>query len=166
MWSAPPLPSVTRQAVDLYMKIAYPQGASAAVAALLKKLDDWTGEFYANPVFIRSGTAERAQCYTLRLGNHCYPHMKFLIEAMPDGSHYFFRADAHDMHITLSHDHSEYGAWRQLSRNNHKLAAQIETQWSHAALPTFATYLDEDLTQRERYVEGKVYAHAAHDPGS
>jgi hypothetical protein len=149
MWSTPPPSATVRKAIDLYMGIAYPQGPSTAAKAIVQKLDEWTGEFYANPVFIRSGTADCAQSYTLRLGNSNYPNMKFLIEAPPGGSHYFFRADAHDRHITLSHDHPEYGAWRQLCKKNHELAAQIETQWRSADVPTFASYLNLDLAQRE-----------------
>jgi len=165
MWSAPPQPLLVGKAIELYMELAYPQGPSSSAKAIMQKLESWAGDFWANPVFIRSGSAEQAQAYSLRLGNSHYPHMKLRIEALPDGTHYFFRADAHDTHITLSHDHPEYGAWRQLCRENHDLAAQIESQWQHADVPTFVGYMDEDLAQRRHRHEGEHYVQAAHHPG-
>jgi hypothetical protein len=37
----------------------------------------------------------------------------------------------------------------QLMDQNHRMAQEIETAWAEASLPTFKTYLRDDLARRQ-----------------
>jgi len=84
----------------------------------------------------------------VRLGNYVYPHMKLVIEPRPDGRGYLFRADTHDRHVRVPPSSPEYAVFQELMEKNQKLAEGIEHAWATEGLPTFRTFLREDLARR------------------
>jgi hypothetical protein len=74
--------------------------------------------------------------------------MKLTIDRRPDQRGYLFRADTHDRHICPKPDSKEYAMFRELLDKNQKLAQEIEQAWADAGIPTFKTYLKEDLARR------------------
>jgi hypothetical protein len=134
-------------AIEIYLRHAY-EGAqpSVTVRSLLETLRSWKGDFFGAPIFARTPP----QRYCARLGNAFYPHMKLVFEPSPDGEQFLFKADTHDRHVCPPPESPEHAAFRALMDKNQRLAEAIEGDWSSAGLPTFKTYLRDDLSRRQR----------------
>lgn len=136
------------KAIDIYLAHAYPGPPPSPVRAKLDTLRSLPpDDFYANPAFERDSAAAPSRL-SLRLGNKFYPHMKLTIERAPDKSGYLFRADTHDRHCCPAPGTREYPAFCELMEANQKMAQAIETGWAEQALPTFKTFLRDDLAKR------------------
>ena len=145
-----PSPKAVWSAIELYMRCAY--GEAKAPAAVQKRLESLraageNGAFFASGVFERDSNLKR---YSLRLGNRFYPHMKLSIDERPDQDGFLFRADTHDRHICPTPASKEYGAFCELMEKNQQVAKQIEEQWQERGVPTFKTYLKQDLQRRRQ----------------
>ncbi|WP_428939290.1 hypothetical protein [Fontivita pretiosa] len=150
-----PEPDQVLRAIDVYLDRAYgnapgtpPARPSAAVRSMVEQLRTWQGDLLTAPAFVRSGDAESPR-FSLRLGNRFYPHMKLVVEPSPNGQGYLFRADTHDRHISLPPDHPEYEAIAKMRRENQQVAEAIEAGWQEAGIPTFKSFLREDLSRRQ-----------------
>jgi len=145
-----PHPQQVWKAIEAYLRCAYEELAPpAAVQNRLVTLRaaGENGDFYSSSVFERdSGTAPKK--YSLRLGNRFFPHMKLSIDQRPDQGGFLFRADTHDRHICPSPGSKDYAMFRELVEKNQKLAQSIEAAWEEGGLPTFKTYLKQDLERR------------------
>jgi len=139
--------SVVFHAVDAYLRTAYQGEAPIAVRSVLATLRQWSGKFFSCPVFANDGKLPPNK-YILRLGNQCYPHMKLVIERSPDGRVFLFRADTHDRHVCPPEGAPEHDAFVALMTRNQELAQAVETAWAEEGLPTFKTWLREDLAKR------------------
>jgi hypothetical protein len=139
------------RAIDVYLVYAYKDGPlPSPVRAKLDTLRSLTpDDFYASPILERDVPANPSKL-SLRLGNRVYPHMKLTIERSPDRQSFLFRADTHDRHCCPAPGSREYGAFCQLMENNQTIAQAIEAEWARRGLPTFKTYLREDLARRGR----------------
>jgi hypothetical protein len=138
------------RAIDVYLAHAYSGPVPTAVRARLEALRALPAQdFYTSPLFERDKPDASAKL-SLRLGNRFYPHMKLTIERAPDGSRYLFRADTHDSHCCPAESSREYGVFCQLMSQNQAMAQAIETAWAQQQLPTFKTYLRDDLARRAR----------------
>jgi len=138
--------AIVWKAIVIYLHLAYGTTIPTAVRGRLQTLRLTSDEeFYASQVFERDTTSDKM---SLRLGNHLYPHMKLIIERSADGSAFLFRADTHDGHCCPAVTSREYQAFRQLMADNQQIAADIETAWTAAGIPTFKEYLREDLRRR------------------
>jgi hypothetical protein len=148
-WQKPSLHEVWR-AIDVYVQHAYAKtGPSTTVKSRLETLRKaHDGNFYDSPLLERDATQSPPQKFSLRLGNHFYPHMKLVIEPTPDRSGHMFRADTHDKHIRPSPNSKEYAMFTELMENNQKLSESIEAAWDQSGLPTFKRFLREDLARR------------------
>ena len=154
-----PEPTVVWRAVTTYLTVCYggPPGAndvpSSTPSAVKARLDSLrhapAKEFYASPVFERDASNASPTKFSLRLGNRHYPHMKLVLEASPDRSQYLFKADTHDRHVCPPPGNPEHEIFRQLMQTNQQLAERIETAWAQQGLPTFKTFLREDLARRQ-----------------
>src|SRR5438552_12680340 len=145
----PPDPSDVWKAIDAYIAIAYDNQPPTVVRSQLSTLRSWDGPFFAAPTFVSTGDAD-APRRTLRLGNRSYPHMKLALEPAPDGSRYLFKADTHDRHICPAPSAPEYSAFCDLMQQNQQMAERIEAAWAEQGLPTFKSYLQEDLARRKQ----------------
>ncbi len=144
-----PEPAVVWRAIEAYVKVAFngePPSAVRSRLETLRALGD--GAFYDSAVFEKKTEGTPGARVLLRLGNQCYPHMKMAIERRPDGHGYLFRADTHDAHCCPATTSREYQAFRQLMELNQSVAQAVEVEWEREGLPTFKTYLKEDLARR------------------
>jgi hypothetical protein len=145
----PPDPQDVLRAVDVYVAVAYgPEPMPLTVQSQLAVLRSWKGPFFRSPVIASDGGTPPKR-YSIRLGNRNYPHMKLAIERSPDGQGYLFRPDTHDVHCCPPAGHPEYAAFREMMEKNQELATRIEHALADAGLPTFKTYLQQDLARRQ-----------------
>ena len=152
-----PEPAVVWRAIATYLSRAYegapgphdvPGGTPSAVRARLESLRlAPAADFYASPVFERDA-ADRPTKYSLRLGNRTYPHMKLVIDRAPDGHGFLLRADTHDAHCRPAPGSRDHQAFCKLMDVNRELADRIESAWEADGLPTFKSYLRDDLARR------------------
>jgi hypothetical protein len=146
--------SQVRQAIEIYLAHAYSGPLPSAVRGKLETLHSLPEEeLYDSPLFERD-VAVHPSKLSLRLGNKLYPHMKLTIERTPDGQSHLFRADTHDRHIAPQPGSRDYAPFMQLMDQNHRMAQAIETAWAEANLPTFKTYLRDDLARRRQGMTG------------
>ena len=75
----------------------------------------------------------RSARYTLRLGNHRYPFMKFVVQEYLVDREYFFSVDTHDDHV-MSPGDPEWDQWCQLKDFNRELKRDIEGEWAKEEL--------------------------------
>jgi hypothetical protein len=143
----PPDREQVMRAIDVYLLHAYGQEPPVTVRSQLAVLKTWGGPFLRAPVFV-SDDQPQGKRYSMRLGNRHYPHMKLRIEPSPDGSRYLFRADSHDRHVCPPPTSPEHAAFRELMEQNQQVVDAVESGWAEAAVPTFKTYLREDLARR------------------
>jgi hypothetical protein len=136
------------QAMDIYLKTAYQGDLPLRVRSQQGILESWGGPFFQAPIFVADNNTPPRR-YTIRLGNSFYPHMKLAIEMAPHDEGWLFRVDTHDRHCCPNADAPEYSAFCQLMERNQKQAEMIEAEWEQAGLPTFKSYLREDLKRRQ-----------------
>jgi hypothetical protein len=153
MSHALPQPGQLLQAIELYLSCAYDGTAPAAVKAIVESLRADPSGVYQAKAFVRDGAAEQPRLL-LRLGNRHYPHMKLVLEPAPGAESYLFRADTHDRHICPAADHPEYGAFMDLRAKNQSIGSSIEQAWTTAGIPTFRTFLQQDLARRQAQSRG------------
>ena len=145
---SPPEREQVMRAIDIYLREAYDQ-PPVTVRSQLAVLKTWGGPFFRAPVFV-ADEQPQGRRYSMRLGNRHYPHMKLRIEPSPDGSRYLFRADSHDRHVCPPPESPEHAAFRDLMERNQRVVESVETAWAEAGVPTFKTYLREDLARRQQ----------------
>jgi hypothetical protein len=75
-------------------------------------------------------------CYTVRLGNPKYPHMKLAL-CREESDDFRFVVDAHDQHFELEGSDDALKA-HELQQYNQRLKREIESRWRDADLPTAA----------------------------
>jgi hypothetical protein len=114
---------------------------------MLSILNSWKGDFFRSPVIAGDGK-EPPRRYTIRLGNRLYPHMKLAIELAPDGNSFLFKADTHDRHICPPQSTPEYDAFMTLRKENTTIGESIDTAFEEAGIPTFKSFLRDDLAKR------------------
>lgn len=142
--------SQVQRAIGIYLSYAYAGPLPSAVRGKLDTLHSLSEEdLFDSPLFERDDPAHPTKL-SLRLGNKLYPHMKLTIERSPDRQSCLFRADTHDRHIAPQPGTRDYAAFMQLMDQNHRMAQDIETAWAEARLPTFKTYLRDDLARRRQ----------------
>jgi len=136
------------KAIDIYLSVAYTVTPPAAVRARLEALRALPPEqFYVSPVFERDRPIDPTRL-ALRLGNRFYPHMKLMVEQTPDQRGFLLRADTHDAHCRPKEGTREYGIFCELMEKNQQVAQAIEAAWAGHDLPTFKTWLRDDLKRR------------------
>ena len=151
-----PNPALVWKPIEIYLSNAYERPPSLAVRQRLDQLRGSTEDaFFACNAF-EATPREAPNRLDLRLGNRCYPHMKMVIERAPDGRRCLFRADTHDRHIQPAPGSREYDAFRQLREQNQSIAWKIESAWERQGVPTFKSYLREDLERRRREASGSA----------
>ena len=144
-----PSPQTVWRAIEIYVQHAYDGPPPSAVRARIDTLHQLPpADFYDNPI-LEPDSARPPRRYTIRLGNSIYPHMKLAIARTPDGRGYLFHVDTHDEHCRPEQGSRETKAFHQLMNANSQVAQRIENAWAEAGLPTFKTYLRDDLLRRQ-----------------
>jgi hypothetical protein len=141
-----------RQAVRLYLELAYPSGSvPEAVRRRLHWSEDCSpSELLAGPPFERVGKAPGRQSpiWALRLGNHLYPHMKLQIQPWPNEAGFMLSVNTHDQVAGVNLSEVDAQVFRDLQAENQRLKELIEKAWDDAALPTFLRYLRDYIESR------------------
>jgi 3-phosphoshikimate 1-carboxyvinyltransferase len=145
-----PVPADLWRAIEIYLSHAYEGAPPRATRARLDTLRAISGdELFSSSVFERVEEAGMIVRYSLRLGNRFYPHMKLAIDRSPAGARHFFRVDTHDRHVRPPEGSPEEQAFANLMADNQRSAQSIEAAWEASGIPTFKTYMREDLARRE-----------------
>ena len=133
-------PAHVKQAVAIYLDHAWPDGPlgksraaadSVSASSTLKELRtafEATSEPGPNPVEAEGearNKEEQCRRYALRLGNHRYPWMKFVIQEYLVGGEFFFSVDTHD-ELRIEPDSPDYAGWLELQAFNRDLKRVIE----------------------------------------
>jgi hypothetical protein len=143
-----PSSSVLWRAIEVYLKNAYRGAPPAAVRSRLETLRSLAeGDLYESGVFEQERDSPLGRL-RLRLGNEFYPHMKLVIERAPDNTTYLFRADTHDQHCMPAPQSRDYPSFCQLMEQNQTMAQAIESAWEQEGIPTFKSFLRQDLARR------------------
>ncbi|CAA9444100.1 MAG: hypothetical protein AVDCRST_MAG64-4396 [uncultured Phycisphaerae bacterium] len=162
-WHKPEPPLVWR-AIATYLAHAFDGSPDAAAhgapartpAAVRLRLESLRAtapaDFFASPVFECDAAAHPTK-FSLRLGNRTYPHMKLVVDRAPDGRGHLFRADTHDGHCRPAPGSRDYPAFCKLMDVNRDLAARIEAAWEAEGIPTFKSFLRDDLARRRAQQE-------------
>ena len=147
-----PQPAVMFQAIDIYLHHAYAPGlppkAVQARVEQLRRTDPQ--EMFTCPVLEHDRKDATPSRLLIRLGNRLYPHMKLSVEPRPDRRGYLFRADSHDRHVRPPEGSRDAELFRRIVEHNAALSQTIEQAWGQAGIPTFRTFLKEDLAKRAR----------------
>jgi len=139
-----------RRVVATYLRLAYPTGVPASLAARLAALDGLADEAGAPEVLFETSQCMGHSVYALRMGQPRYPHMKIMVEPSPAGSGFLYRADAHDSMLHAPPGSLDAGPLAELRAGNKLLTEAIEAAWTAEGLPTFRAYLRAELERRKR----------------
>ena len=141
-----------RRAVDIYLNLAYPTGEIPAVVRrrLVWPEDQPTEAMLTKPPFERAGKVpgQQTPIYALRLGNHCYPHMKLQIQPWSSADGFILSVNTHDQVLGLDPSAADAAAFRELQAENQRLKESIEQAWDQSGLPTFLGYLRQYIESR------------------
>ncbi|MEM1451568.1 MAG: response regulator [Planctomycetota bacterium] len=130
-------PAHVKQAVAIYVDHAWPTGPTGQPLAKRDAVAAGTTLEDLRDVFEETrregGTYQKRYC--LRLGNHRYPWMKFVIQEYLVDGEFFFSVDTHD-EMRIDPSMPDYESWCDLQRFNRDLKRDIEDEWARASLPT------------------------------
>ncbi len=117
---------------------------------ITKRLDELraAGEQWNRSPAVESDASDESGRIVVRLGNSFYPHMKLVLDRRPDRSGYLFRADSHDSHIQPPPQSREHAVFAALRQTNQSIASAIESDWDSAGIPTYKSFLEQDLARR------------------
>ncbi len=137
-----------RQAIDLYLERAYPEGPPPEMLERFAvpegiPLEEWLmrEQIERSP----DGELDAVRSFALRLGNYQYPHMKLRLSRPPKDGVFLFSVDAHDACLKAPPGSPDAGPLEQLKRSNAEIAAAILAAWDAADLPTERWYLREKI---------------------
>lgn len=142
--SALPSPEQVRQAVKIYLDLAYGEACPPAVEKLIPP------ESFESQAWFMRGACERdpadapfpgVRSFALRLGNLQYPHMKLRLSRPPRAATFLFTVDSHDAFLHAPQGSADYEALEALKKYNSEVASAIMTAWDAAGLPTERNYL-------------------------
>ena len=137
-----------RQAANIYIRTAYPDGkVPYHVAARLKfdegiELHEWLNGKSFEHAFADDGIIDK---YMLRLGNQNYPHMKLGIERCAGGDRFVLVVDTHDRHMPFDPTLPGSEDLAELIESNSRLKTEIEDRWKDAGLPTQSDILSKGV---------------------
>lgn len=146
---APISAGTLRQAIAVYVKLAYPTGTLPPVVQQRVDPINALPESDLVPEQHFELIQKDPRLLALRLGQPMYPHMKLVIEPNPSGG-YLLRADAHDTHLHAPPGSPDEKFLTAIRLANKELTEKIEAEWVRAGLPTFRQYLREQLEKRKQ----------------
>jgi CheY-like chemotaxis protein len=128
-----------QRALAIYRDLAFPPGNEGAPRVDLRPLMAATSRDAALALFERGdpGDAPHSRRFALRIGNHRYPFMKFVLQEHLVAGEFYFDVDTHDR-LDVPTETPDYEQWLALKRFNRELKLRIERAWAAAGLPTSA----------------------------
>jgi hypothetical protein len=147
--TALPTPGQLRQAIELYLAVAYPGGPPPSAARLWPSGDDAAAWLMSEATERTPPDAplEVVRSFSVRLGNWQYPHMKLRISRPPRDDVFIFTVDSHDAFLQAPAGTPDFDALEELKRHNNELASRIAQAWDKANLPTEKNYLRLKIRQ-------------------
>ena len=144
------------QAINTYLRHAYDPAKPlpATVQTRVDVLRSTCGDLFATPAFEKDPATPNER-FCLRLGNRRFPHMKLVVDCRT-GERCIFRADAHDAHCRPKEGSPEMSQYLDLVDFNRSVTTAIDAAWAEEGLPTFKTFLREDLARRSAAAKGMV----------
>lgn len=130
-------PEHVRAAVAIYLEHAWPEGSGRKSPFTLTDIEGQTTLSEMRELFVHppKGAGASHRRYTLRLGNHRYPFMKFVVQEYLVDGEFFFSVDTHD-EMRVDPAMPDFAEWQELRAYNRQLKLTIERAWSCAELPT------------------------------
>ncbi|MEZ6016580.1 MAG: response regulator [Planctomycetota bacterium] len=130
-------PEHVRAAIAIYLEHAWPASAGRKPPITLTDIEGPSTLRELRELFEHPRKAEGVahRRYTLRLGNHRYPFMKFVVQEYLVDGEFFFSADTHD-EMRVDPTMPDYAEWQELRAFNRQLKLDIERAWSREGLPT------------------------------
>lgn len=146
-------PAHVRVAIDIYLRHAFPPGMGGKPRITSADLNglETIEQVFDEMDRLRATDVEGCKRYSLQLGNHLYPFMKFVVEEYLVNGEYFFSIDTHD-DLDIRPHHPDYAGFQDLKQHNRVLKLEVESAWRTAGLPTLDDLrgLCEDLCAVER----------------
>jgi hypothetical protein len=150
---------ILQQAIELYLKYAYPAGTfPPAAQERAKPIQDLPPSQNVPESLLEKECSASLRGYALRLGQPLYPHMKLIIEPapedpaaadLPNAIHFLLRVDSHDRHLHAAPGSPDEAWLSNIRASNKLLGEQIEAAWSQHGLPTFKDYLRARLAAKK-----------------
>jgi hypothetical protein len=152
---------VLREAIDIYLSRAYPDGVGEQISRKFTVPDDcdmgiWLLEIAGEPEPPGSDI-DSVGTIALRLGNAFYPNMKLSMVRPPGSNTFLLMVDSHDVMLTAPAGSPDHQALEELKTANAAIATDITRAWDTAAMPTERNYLRDKIRQaRDRGAQGNV----------
>jgi len=153
-----------RQAIEIYLRHAYPAGPPEKALRFLPPERfcpaEWLRSDFVEPDE-KDAPPEQVRSFALRIGNSRYPHMKLRLTRPPSERVYLFMVDSHDAFLTAAPGSADERPLEELKRHNAAVAAAITADLDAAGLPTERNYLREKIRQARaaRSSSGSSHTH-------
>ncbi len=143
-----------RQAISLYLACAYDGDPPESLQSVLPP----PGQFDAAE-YLMSDCTERTppkadldevRSFAVRLGNWAYPHMKLRFSRPPNDPVYLLGVDCHDEFLCAPEGSPDAGPLEELKEHNGQMAANIESAWEEAHLPTEKSFLRDKIKKARK----------------
>ena len=158
---------VLRQAVEIYLELAY---ATGAVPEVVRRRLEWRDDLAADellnqPPFECADKAPGRQTpiYALRLGNYRYPHMKLQIQPWNNEAGFMLSVNTHDQVTGFTLSENDARVFQDLQAENQRMKEMIEQAWDTAGLPTFLRYLRDYIESCRDDFSGSIQNDAEDD---
>ncbi|MFP4055788.1 MAG: response regulator [Candidatus Brocadiia bacterium] len=148
------------QAMDVYLRAAYPHGEipppvrELAAVDPRAPLEEALGREEVQK-FEAPGRPGFIDKYRWRLGNVRYPHMKLGIERCSEADDFVFNVDTHDRGLPLGSPAAGEPAYHELLAFNTELKRVIERRWLRHGLPTLYDHLAGHLRRQCALPQGR-----------
>jgi len=150
--------SMLAQAIDIYLRLAYPDAPPPPRVRDLAQVDPEAplADALDRPCVQKAlapGIPGLVEKYLWRLGNARFGHMKLALGRCSEADDFVFLVDTHDR--DLPEDSSVYHEpdYAQLVQRNARLKQAIEAEWDQAGIPTMRGDLTRYLLQRRAHAE-------------
>jgi len=146
-----PTGEAIREAMRLYLEIAYPDGAPTEIVERFRLGEDVSPADWLMQELIErdppGAKLEAVRSFALRLGNRHYPHMKLRISRPPKDPVYLFSVDSHDAFLKAKPGSNDYEPLEKLKADNSAIAAAVYAAWQQAGLATEKSFLRRKIRQ-------------------
>ena len=149
-----PRADVLRDAIDMYLSRAYPDGADERISRKFTVPDDcglavWLIQTVGEPE-PDDADIDGARSIALRIGNAFYPNMKMRLTRPPGSDVFLLMVDSHDVMLTAPEGSPDHQALEELKAANAAIAGDISGAWDAAGLPTERGYLRDKISQARK----------------
>ena len=149
-----PRAEALRDAIDMYLSRAYPDGADEQISRRFTVPDDcdlagWLIEAVGEPE-PADADIDSVRSIALRLGNAFYPNMKLRLTRPPGNDIFLLMVDSHDVMLAAPPGSPDYEALEELKASNAAIVGDITHTWDAAGLPTERNYLRDKIRQARK----------------